>query len=214
MSENTSNTVRPAAHGLLLCVVIIAATAASGAPEAEPVSIRQTITAIYIPLADHYAGIVAYEKYRHEMLAGLTADPVVLQATREQNAKDMPLAEIMTIDEQWISGGQVELARDLQDKPAGRVLQQTILSDPDLYTEAFLCDRQGAVVAEYPRTSDYWQGDEEKFTMAYNGGNGQVFVGALEFDESTMSYSIHISYPVMDQGDTIGVLVLGIRNIE
>jgi NitT/TauT family transport system substrate-binding protein len=28
---------------------------------------RQTIKAIYIPLADHYAGIVAYEKYRGEM---------------------------------------------------------------------------------------------------------------------------------------------------
>jgi len=28
---------------------------------------KQTIKAIYIPLADHYAGIVAYEKYRGQM---------------------------------------------------------------------------------------------------------------------------------------------------
>ena len=28
---------------------------------------RQTIKAIYIPLADHYPGIVAYEKYRDQM---------------------------------------------------------------------------------------------------------------------------------------------------
>ena len=28
---------------------------------------RHSITAIYIPLADHYAGIIAYEKYRHQM---------------------------------------------------------------------------------------------------------------------------------------------------
>jgi len=28
---------------------------------------KQTVTAIYIPLADHYAGIVAYEKYRDKM---------------------------------------------------------------------------------------------------------------------------------------------------
>ena len=28
---------------------------------------KETITAIYIPLADHYPGIVAYEKYRDEM---------------------------------------------------------------------------------------------------------------------------------------------------
>ena len=30
---------------------------------------KQPIKAIYIPLADHYAGIVAYEKYRDEMKA-------------------------------------------------------------------------------------------------------------------------------------------------
>ena len=28
---------------------------------------KQTINAIYIPLADHYAGIIAYEKYRDKM---------------------------------------------------------------------------------------------------------------------------------------------------
>ena len=28
---------------------------------------KQIVTAIYIPLADHYAGIVAYEKYRDKM---------------------------------------------------------------------------------------------------------------------------------------------------
>lgn len=28
---------------------------------------RQVVKAVYLPLADHYAGIVAYEKYRHKM---------------------------------------------------------------------------------------------------------------------------------------------------
>jgi len=28
---------------------------------------KQSIKAIYIPLADHYSGIVAYEKYRDQM---------------------------------------------------------------------------------------------------------------------------------------------------
>ncbi|MEZ0185857.1 MAG: hypothetical protein AB9Q23_05660 [Candidatus Reddybacter sp.] len=28
---------------------------------------RQTIKALYIPLADHYAAIVAYERYREQM---------------------------------------------------------------------------------------------------------------------------------------------------
>ena len=44
-----------------LCLVMVHVPAADAAE-------RQPIKAIYIPLADHYAGIVAYEKYRDEMV--------------------------------------------------------------------------------------------------------------------------------------------------
>ena len=60
----------------------------------------------------------------------------------------------------------------------------------------------------------YWQGDEEKLCRAYNNGNGQMFTGALQSDESALSYSFHISAPVEGQGDMIGVLDLGIRNTK
>jgi hypothetical protein len=44
-------------------------------------------------------------------------------------------------------------------------------------------------------------------------GSGKVFIDKLAFDESTQAYSVHISVPVKDNEKTIGVLVLGIRNI-
>lgn len=47
-----------------LAVFLIAGSAMGTAPVTAA---KQTIKAIYIPLADHYAGIVAYEKYRGEM---------------------------------------------------------------------------------------------------------------------------------------------------
>lgn len=43
-------------------------------------------------------------------------------------------------------------------------------------------------------------------------GDGKVFIGQLDFDESTQAYSVQISVPVKDNEKTIGVLVLGIRN--
>lgn len=46
-----------------LCLLLIAITITCGDAMAE----RQRIKAIGIPLADHYAGIVAYEKYRNQM---------------------------------------------------------------------------------------------------------------------------------------------------
>lgn len=47
----------------VLGAALLAGTAATTAWAGQP------IKAIYIPLADHYAGIVAYEKYRAEMKA-------------------------------------------------------------------------------------------------------------------------------------------------
>ena len=75
-----------------------------------------------------------------------------------------------------------------------------------IYAEAFVCGNQGAVVGEYPRTSDYWQGDERKFTNCFQGGVGRLYVGDLKFDESTQSNAIQISVPVMDGEEFVAKL--------
>ena len=76
--------------------------------------------------------------------------------------------------------------------------------------EVFLTDNKGANVAAFPPTSDYWQGDEEKFTLSYNNGEGRVFIGPLEFDDSTGKTQVQISAPIISDRKTIGVLVLGV----
>ena len=76
--------------------------------------------------------------------------------------------------------------------------------------EVFVTDNQGANVAAYPATSDYWQGDEEKWTASFNDGDGVVFIGPLEQDESTNSAQVQISVPIFNQQQTIGVLVMGV----
>ena len=51
--------------GVMVGAILIPSSALSQQPD-EPGQ-RSSIKAIYIPLADHYGGIVAYEKYRDEM---------------------------------------------------------------------------------------------------------------------------------------------------
>lgn len=59
----------------LLCVLIftgmfrgaVASGQGVGQAASPESNMRETVKAIYIPLADHYAGIVAYEKYRDQM---------------------------------------------------------------------------------------------------------------------------------------------------
>lgn len=141
------------------------------------------------------------------------ATPLLIDAVRDQNLKNTGLEDIQRIDNEWIDGRADDLATTLVTNPAGRFLNEKINKNAMLYTEAFLCDSKGAVVGEYPKTSDYWQGDEEKFIQSYNNGNGRDYIGALEFDESTQTYSVQVSVPVLDDGRTIGVLVVGLKNI-
>ena len=140
--------------------------------------------------------------------------PIMVNAVKKQNASGLTLDEIKAIDREWIAGEQNELVARLQSNPVGRFLQKKVLSNKGIYTEAFLCDKKGAVVGEYPKTSDYWQGDEKKFTESFNAKNGKVYTGPLLFDESTESFSIQISVPVKDKNETIGVLIVGVRNVR
>jgi NitT/TauT family transport system substrate-binding protein len=149
-----------------------------------------------------------------QMIEKIAADPITVNAVKEHNAKGLTLDEIEAIDKEWVAGGREKLVSILQGNPAGRLLRNKVLSNREVFAEAFLCDRQGAVVGEYPKTSDYWQGDEKKFTACYNNGNGKVYTGPLEFDESTKTFSRKISVPVRDKEETIGVLIFGIINVR
>jgi len=93
----------------------------------------------------------------------------------------------------------------------GKFLSSVIKNNADKYNEMFLTDNQGANVAAYPLTSDYWQGDEDKFINAFNNGDGKVYIGDLEFDESTKVNAIQISVPVSYGNKAIGVLVIGVK---
>lgn len=141
------------------------------------------------------------------------ASPLLIDAVREQNLQNTGLEEIKRFNNDWINGKADDLATTLLTNPSGRFLHEKINKNDMLYTEAFLCDNKGAVVGEYPKTTDYWQGDEDKFIRSYNNGNGRDYIGALEFDESTQTYSVQVSVPVLDDGKTIGVLVVGLKNI-
>lgn len=140
----------------------------------------------------------------------MALNPMLVRATLHQNQQQLPLEEIKQRDGQW--RGSKELTpfkQSLQSNKPGRFLKGTVTRLASL-NEAFLTDNQGANVAAYPATSDYWQGDEKKWSAAFNGGKGQVFIGDLELDDSTQTYAVQISAPVLDRGETIGVLVVGV----
>ena len=141
-------------------------------------------------------------------------NPILVNATIKQNEKQVPFSEIQKIDNDWVAGKADLFALELQKNEAGEFLRNKILSNGKLYVEAFLCDNQGAIVGEYPKTSDYWQGDEDKFIKSYNNGNGEFHQSEITYDESTKTFSVQVSIPIVENGKAIGVLIVGLRNIQ
>ena len=149
-------------------------------------------------------------KPRVDGLMFLTKNAMILDAIREQNRANASLEAIQKIDAEW-KAGKSPLIQELQDNKVGAFLKNIIVQQSDVYNEAFVTDAKGANVAAFPATSDYWQGDEDKFTKAFAGGKGDIFIGDVEEDESTKQTAVQISVPLLYNKEAIGVLVIGVK---
>ncbi|HEY5740801.1 MAG TPA: PDC sensor domain-containing protein [Gammaproteobacteria bacterium] len=138
-------------------------------------------------------------------------NPQIVRAVETQNAVELTLDEIKRRDQEWRQADPASsmLIQEVTQNEVARYFRRRVEDNPSIF-EVFLTDNQGANVAAYPPTSDYWQGDEEKFSNAWNGGQGQLFIGPPEFDESTNKTQIQISTPVISGYQTVGVLVMGV----
>lgn len=136
--------------------------------------------------------------------------PVILRAVRGQNSEQLGMEVIQQRDAEWRAAqNENPLQRTIGQSRASQVLRTLVERNSD-YSEAFATDNQGANVAMFPVTSDYWQGDEDKWTRSFNGGEGKLWIGDIEVDESTGLAAVQVSVPILDQSETVGVLVIGI----
>ncbi len=138
-------------------------------------------------------------------------NPILVQAVQAQNAEELSLAVIKDRDEVWRNTDDSDRFKQaMMNSNAGKYLTN-LLKSSKTYTEVFITDNQGANVAASPLTSDYWQGDEDKWIKAYTPQGGSVYVGAMEWDESSGYNAIQISVPVKQDGAVIGVMVVGVK---
>ncbi len=140
----------------------------------------------------------------------MALNPLLVRAVRKQNASGLTPEEIARREKAWRATKELTPFKlSLQTSSAGRFLKAQIQRSTS-FNEGFLTDNQGANVAAFPATSDYWQGDEDKWINSFNGSTGRIYIGALELDENTNTVAAHVSAPVLDRGQTIGVLVVGV----
>ena len=164
-----------------------------------------------------FVGTVSAEKAPQKVydladstLATIGSDPAIVAAVKAQNSEGKSLTDIQAMDEKWKGhAGVADYMAALMDSPLGKHLKG-LQATQDYYAEIFVMDNQGANVSMTDKTSDYWQGDEAKFKNSFAGGKGAVFVDEVEFDDSSQSYLVQVSIPVMDGGKAIGAITFGI----
>lgn len=152
------------------------------------------------------------KQFTRDKLLMLGTNPVLVTEVKAQNAKNMSMAEIKKIDEEWSNAeDELPIQTEKMNNACARELIAFAASNPAI-AEIFVMDNQGGNVGQNRLTSDYWQGDEPKWQKVYNGGKGGVLIEKEKMDKSVNVVTQQVSVPILDEnGAVIGSVCCGIN---
>ena len=144
-------------------------------------------------------------------------DAVVIQAIRLQNERhsDLTQADIAAFDARWrreTESPKRPLIDAVLSSDLSRYLHGVRTRSQGLLTEIFVMDAVGLNVGQSDMTSDFWQGDEEKWQRTCLGAPDAIFIDEVQEDESTQQFQSQVSMAVADpeSGTVIGCITVGI----
>lgn len=144
-------------------------------------------------------------------------DATLIDAIKTQNAAHAGLSatQIDEMDQTWraqVGTPIAPLVDDVLNNPASSILVEKLEAAGGTISELFVTDNIGLNVAASGATSDYWQGDEAKFTEVFGKGTDAMHFGDIEFDESAQTYMGQVSVPLVDSasGNVIGTMTIGL----
>lgn len=141
------------------------------------------------------------------VVAGWAANPVVVKAVLEQNRKG-PLAGMDNAT--WKSKRRSDpIVKQFQSNPAGEFLRAQLRASAGAITEVFLNGAKGEKVAFVEKTTSYIHAGSAKHDVPLK--TGRAWQGEPEFDESSQTYAVQISVPVVGGSGPIGSLVVGVN---
>ena len=144
--------------------------------------------------------------------------PQIIEAIRAQNAMNRPLTleRIVQLDDRW--RGEFEtytrpMLAEILERPASQYLTERVLEEHGVITEVIIMDMHGLNVAQTAATSDFWQGDEPKYTKTYLSASDRNHVSDIEQGEASNIYQRQISFKVVDPltGQAIGAATITVN---
>lgn len=158
------------------------------------------------------------QAYLDAEIATWSNNPLLIEAIRSQNETSQAFsqAQIDEMDQAWRA--EVGLANrpvidPVLNNAASDFLRTVVEDAGGVITEVFVMDARGLNVAASDVTSDYWQGDEAKFSETFPNGPDAVHFGEIEFDESSQSYQGQISFTLTDpeSNEVVGAMTVGVN---
>jgi hypothetical protein len=130
----------------------------------------------------------------------ILAGPGVIESIRESNRRNQGIAmpQIQKLNEHWRASGEFDgLVNEVATGEISRLLME-FQDSHEGYSEIFITDATGLIVALTNKTNDYYQADQEWWIKTYNGAQGTLSHGDLEVDQRAMSEAIAIYLPIAD----------------
>lgn len=147
-------------------------------------------------------------------IKALANKPEVIEAVKASNARQLGKERIMELDERWIKlKGRLPEADQIMNSKVSALLTAA-MNKQSYFKEAILTGNQGETVAMNMVTTDYWQGDEEKFTAIFDTNlpsrKPDSHISRARWDDSTKAMIAQVSVPVYDGDYMIGTLTVGV----
>ncbi len=147
-------------------------------------------------------------------IKSIAAKPEVIEAVRASNARQLAKDQVIALDEKWIKlKGRLPEADQIKNSKVSALLSSE-MNKQSYFKEAILTGNQGETVAMNIVTTDYWQGDEEKFTAIFDTNlpsrKPDSHISRARWDDSTKAMIAQVSVPVYDGDYMIGTLTVGV----
>jgi len=151
-------------------------------------------------------------------LRQIAQDPSIVSAIAAQNLETASLtqADIDKLDKEWRAETKVTdkpLIAKIEGRSVSTYLANAVQQAHGLITEIIVMDDKGLNVGVSSTTSDYWQGDEDKWAKTFAVGPDAIFVDDIERDESTQMLQAQVSFTIVDPAThaAIGAITFGIN---
>lgn len=138
-----------------------------------------------------------------EQVRGFLVSDIMQMSVKDQSRKyaGRTEAEIEALDDKWRSETEAKakpLISATLSNPLSAYLTRVQANSNGLFTEIFVMDDKGLNVGQSSISSDYWQGDEDKWHKTFLAGADAIFIDVPEFDPGLKVNVVQINMSVDD----------------